>query len=404
MVNYLKIVVAGEIDAGKSTLIGRFLYEMGSIPKETVRELENTCQSLGRNLEFAYLLDSFEEERMNQLTIDTTQAFCENKKGKGFLFIDVPGHRELLRNMLCGSSDADTAILVIDAGKSVEEGTLRHSSMLKFLGIEEVICIFNKMDYVNFDQSIFLDAKKKAIECFKKIGIKPTYFIPICAKQGDNLIKRSQRMSWYKGLTVLEALNKQIGFREKENSDFYFPIQDVYNIGQEHVFVGNIVSGRIKAKEMVKISPLDRSCRIKQIKAFDKVTNSAKAGESVGLVLNESDNLRRGQVIYKGKPPQATNKILAKIICVQPLNPKERLIFKCATQETFASITQINNILDTARSEVKKEGEGLKEGDAAEVSIVTDELVSIKKFSQINSLGRFVLQKDGRIYAAGIVL
>lgn len=401
----LKIVVAGEIDAGKSTLIGRFLYDIGSVSKETIKELENTCQRLNRDVEFAYLLDSFEEERINQLTIDTTQIYCKNKTGGGFSFIDVPGHKELLKNMLSGSSDADKSILVIDVKKSTEEGTIRHGYVLKFLGIEEVILVFNKMDMVGFDRNIFRDSKEIAGEFCNKIGIKPIYFIPISAKQGDNLIKISQKMTWYKGPSLFEALNRlNKELDEAKKQDFCFPIQDTYCIDGQKICVGNIASGTIKRNEIVKISASDKKHEIKEIKTFNKSRPFAKAGESIGLILTESGNLRRGQIIYKGTPPEVTTKILAKIICIHPLTTKEKFLFKCSTQQTPATIKQVNSVLDTTNLKISHGVDELKKTEAAEVVIVTQEPIAIRRFNQGNVLGRFVLQNNGEIYAAGIIL
>ncbi|TAM37844.1 GTP-binding protein, partial [bacterium] len=148
MQNCLKVVVVGDVDAGKSTLIGRFLYESGSLPEGAIAGIEESCKKQGNDFEFAYLLDSLEEERENQLTIDTTQVFCRDKKGREWVFIDVPGHRELIKNMLVGSSYADVAVLVVDAQRSLKEQTKRHVQILKFLEIKRLILVINKMDIV----------------------------------------------------------------------------------------------------------------------------------------------------------------------------------------------------------------------------------------------------------------
>lgn len=400
----LAVVLAGEVDAGKSTLIGRFLYEMGSVTKETTEELRKACQKLETDFEFAYLLDSFEEERRNQLTIDTTQIFCKAKLGKGFLFIDVPGHRQLLKNMLCGSSYAEAAIVVIDAGKSIEEATKTHINVLRFLGIEQIIVALNKIDLVNFNEGVFIQAKKKIAEFFNRIGIQPEYIIPLSAKEGENLVKKSPKMPWYKGMPLLEALNRLNKRFKKEICDFYFPIQDVYCIDGEKVYVGNIISGKIKRKEAVKILPQNLECKVKKIKVFDKIKPKALAEQSIGLVLTGPDSLGRGQIIYRGRPPQVANQISAKIFCVHPLGLEDSLFFKCATQETPAKISRINKIFDTPNLEIGRGIKNIKEAEAAEVVINTEKPVVIKKFHQLQSLGRFVLENNKEICAAGIVL
>jgi sulfate adenylyltransferase subunit 1 (EFTu-like GTPase family) len=187
MRNTLKVVVVGEVDAGKSTLIGRLLYDTASLHKAAMLEIFQASKLQGNILEFAYLLDGLEEERRGQLTIDTTQAFCRNAKS-GFWFIDVPGHAELLKNMLCGSSYAQAAILVTDATKSLEDGTIRHLNVLKFLGIEQIVIVLNKLDILDFSKDAFERAKGEIFEFIKSIGMKTKYFIPVSARQGDPLV------------------------------------------------------------------------------------------------------------------------------------------------------------------------------------------------------------------------
>jgi bifunctional enzyme CysN/CysC len=401
MENILKVVVAGDVDSGKSTLIGRFLYALGTLSQGAIEEIEEVCQRLKGNFEFAYLLDSFEEERRNRLTIDTTQAFCKTKSGKQFVFIDVPGHKELLKNMLCGSSYADMAILVVDVLGAIEQQTKRHAFILKFLGIKQIIVVVNKMDLVNFDGIIFNRVKAKVSGYFQKIQLKPKYFVPISAIQGENLLEMSKKMDWYKGLSLVKALNTC--FRKKNKEGLRFSIQDIYNINKEKVVVGSIVSGKIKKGEKVTILPLNKECKIKAIKVFNKNKSAARAPEGIGLVLNNMDGLERGQIICKPRLPMARKEILTKIFCVRPLNVKENFSFRCLTQETPARLSQIIGIWDIASLEPKSKDDILKEADFAEVIIVTENPVVVESFIGLNSLGRFVLLDSSEICAVGII-
>jgi len=395
----LKIVVVGNVDAGKSTLIGRFLYDSGALYKDVVEEIN---QKLLDDFEFAYLLDSLEEERKNQLTIDTTQAFCKTKKGREFIFIDTPGHQELIKNMLCGSSYADIAILVVDMQRSIAEQTKRHVFILKFLGIREIIIVLNKMDSIGFNEAIFKEIKNEVAKFLKKLQLQPKYFIPTSAKQGDNLLKMSKKMAWYKGLPLVEALNAY--FKKKNKRPFCFPIQDIYGINKEKVAVGKIISGEVKKGDKVNISPLNKECKVRAIKVFDKDRSFAGAPESIGLIFDDMNDLKRGQIICKSRLPRVSSNILAKILCIQPLNINENLVFKCLTQETLARISKISRIWDMVSLE-SRIGEGaLRENDVAEVNIVTDNPVSSESFEGLNSLGRFVLENNKEICAAGIIL
>ncbi len=400
MKDYLKIVVTGEVDSGKSTLIGRFLYETGSLSEGVVEEIGNVCQRLGSDFEFAYLLDSFQEERINRLTIDTTQTFCKTKRGKRLIFIDVPGHRELFQNMLCGSSYADAAILVIDAEKSIEEQTRRHLFILKFLGIDQIFLALNKMDLVGFEESVFEIIKQKINMFSEKLGIQPGFFVPLSAKQGENIIRKSRKMAWYKGLSLAEALNGY--FKKRTNEDFRFPIQDIYELNGDKVAVGEIISGSIKNGEIVNILPIDKECSVRKIKVFNKNKSYAKALESIGLVLDDMNELRRGQVICKPILPKVTKEILARIFCVNCLNAKQNLRLRCVTQDVPARIQQITGVWDTATLEPKSNSDSLGQLDVAEVIMTTDIPLVLESYKGSNSLGRFILKDNSEISAVGV--
>lgn len=398
--------MVGEVDAGKSTLIGRFLFEMGLVSKEAVDEIRHSCEGLNQGFEFAYLLDSFEEERKNKLTIDTTQVFCKGKKGKGFVFIDVPGHRQLLKNALCGSAYADVAILVVDIKKSIEEGTRNHINMLKFLNIEKIIVVLNKMDEAGFNEDIFRKVKSEIADFFQTSGLIGEHIIPIAASQGDNLNKRSKMMSWYKGPVLITALNKLKNTLKKEKSHgFYFAVQDNYLIHGESFLVGPILSGSIHRGEAIKISPSGREGRIKKIQIFNSIESKALEKESPGLVLEEMTEVNRGQILYTKVPLQVTTEITAKIFCVRQLNSQDTFTLKCLTQEIPAKIVRIAEVIEGSTAlEAGLIKDVLEEAAVAEVVIATEKPVAIKKYNQLSSLGRFILEDKKEICAAGIIV
>ncbi|MBU0547302.1 MAG: 50S ribosome-binding GTPase [Candidatus Omnitrophica bacterium] len=403
MKNVLKVVVAGEVDAGKSTLIGRLLYDTGSLHKAALAEIFQASRLNGNILEFAYLLDGLEEERRGQLTIDTTQAFCRNAKS-GFWFIDVPGHAELLKNMLCGSSCSQVAILVTDATKSLTDGTIRHINVLKFLGIEQIVVVLNKLDILDFSKDGFERAKGEISAFFKLIGIKTEYFIPVSARQGDNLAKKSTQIPWYKGPCLISALCSLKGKNKTDKkSRFYFPIQDVYVRKEEPVFVGTILSGQIRKNDAIYVSPEGRVDKIKAIRVLGKDKISAKAPESIGLELVRGDRLSRGQIISNDGKLSASAEITAKILCVQPINPGEKLFFSCTMQQTICSIKQINKFSPISAVAISDSKVSLDKEDVAEVLITCKEPVVVKKFLQVEALGRFVLKNDREIIAVGII-
>jgi len=403
MKNALRVVVTGEVDSGKSTLIGRMLYDTASLHKTAIEEISQASRLNGNILEFAYLLDGLEEERRGQLTIDTTQAFCRNYRS-GFWFIDVPGHAELLKNMLCGSSYSQAAILVVDATKSLEDGTIRHINVLRFLGIERIIVVLNKLDILGFSKDVFEAAKGEIRAFLDSIGIKTEYFIPASCRQGDNLAKKSAKTPWYTGPSLISALHSLGGINKTGGKEgFYFPIQDVYLRKGNPVFVGTILSGKIRKNDAVHISPAGKRDKIKAIRVFGANKLSAKAPQSIGLELARGEGALRGQVISSDGGLSASSEITAKILCVQPINPQDKLFFSCATQQAICSIKQINKFSLVLAGAISDRGAGLNKEDVAEVLIAVREPVSVKRFSQVEALGRFVLKKDREIVAVGII-
>jgi len=403
MQDCLKVVVAGDVDAGKSTLIGRFLYESGSVADGAIANIEESCRRQGNDFEFAYLLDSLEEERGGQLTIDTTQVFCRDKKGRQWIFIDVPGHRELFRNMLVGSSYADVAVLVVDAERSLREQTKMHSQVLKFLGIRQFIVVINKMDVACYNKKIFLKEKERISGFLRKINIKPACCIPVSAKQGDNLFNNSRRTNWYKGATLIEAL--AVSCRKPGGNNFRMPVQDIYKLKGKNIIAGRIIAGRIKAGEKVNILPSNKEARVKQIRVFKQSIPAAGFPANVGLILDNSEGLARGMILAKPRLPDVKTRVLAKIFCVYPLKIGERLRFKSATQNVVAHIKRIDTVWGSADFKAMPKIGLLRQADLAEIVIAVEQPVVTERFEDRNSLGRFVLEsKEREICAVGIIV
>ncbi len=389
----LNIVVSGEIDAGKSTLIGRFLHEAGAVPSEALKEIEETSRRLGRETEFAYLLDSFEEEREGQLTIDTTQTVFANPRGPDLLFIDVPGHAELLKNMLTGSSCADAALLVVDIRRAIEEGTRRHVRILEFLDVRHMTVALNKLDAVGYSEAAFREARGAIEEYFKGRGLTPEEIIPVSAKQGDNLLRRSKAMGWYRGRTLFGALNRiRPALPPRSRDAFCFPVQDTYWINGEGVCAGNVVSGSLRKGERVEASPDGRRLKVKKIHVFGAKPESVRSPEAVGVSVVPFGGVRRGTVLYKGFSPSLTSRFVARVLCMRPLSEGETLVAQCATQLRGARIAALRDVLEGA------------DGRAAEAVIETDEPLAVTCHGSGLPLSRFVLRDASGICAAGIVV
>jgi len=397
----LKVVVVGAVDSGKSTLIGRLLYESGSLHHGVTKDVENSCRRLGRDFEFAYLLDSFEEERRDQLTIDTTQVCCKIRNGKKFIFIDAPGHRVLIKNMLCGASYADIAILVMDILNPLEEQTKLHALILKFLGIQSIILVLNKIDKASFKESAFLESKKSTDAFFQRIGLEPEYCLPVSAKEGCNLMDRGKEMPWYQGISLLEALNMYSG--RLPDTHFCFSTQDIYSIGGQTIAVGPIISGRITKGDTVNILPSNRKSKIKIIRSFNKNKSKAAVPESVGLVLDNMESISRGCIISNSDIPKIAEEIKSKVFCLTSLNEGQKIKLRCLNQEVSGCVKKIKRIWESYGKQYDTETAKKTDAYFAEVSITSDKPLITEQFTGSNSLGRFVIEKDNEICAVGII-
>jgi sulfate adenylyltransferase subunit 1 (EFTu-like GTPase family) len=395
--NMLKFVIVGHVDHGKSTLIGRLLFDTNSLPQDRIKEMLE-CGSKEKN--FAHFLDCFQEEREKEMTVDTTQAPLKIKN-KNFMLIDVPGHQALLKNMLTGASFADAAVLVVDVKKVLEEQTKRHLYILKFLGIVQLIVCINKMDLVLYKKENFIKSKKRIEVFLKELYFDVKKIIPISAKEGENLLISSSKMHWFKGPSLVETL--YIFKKENRIFDFRFPVQDIYEVNGEEVVVGMIGSGAIRQGDIVNVSESSEKLKVKAIKVFKKTIRSAKSKESIGLVFEKlPKGLKRGQVLYKGKPIKLTNQIRARIFCFNTVNMQEELLLKCSTQEAPGKLRRINKVIDTATLKEHKDVMKLEPSEAGEVEIITERPLVTESFKDFPDLGRFIIEKDNDICAVGV--
>ena len=402
----LSFVIVGHIDHGKSTLIGRLLYDTDSLQPDRIEEMKKASAGRGRETEFAFLLDHLEEERKQGITIDTTQVFFKSDKRR-YVIIDAPGHVEFVKNMITGASQAEAAVLIIDVAEGVMEQTKRHSYMLSLLGLRQVVVVLNKMDLVGFSQERFCEIKADAEQWLKSIGIEAGMYIPISAIRGDNVVKRSENMDWYDGPTFLESLDTLKNRLPAEDKPMLLPVQDVYKIDDKRINAGRVETGVIESGMEVKILPSGEVTKIKSIEKFLAEPMRAVASECIGVTTSDAVFLDRGNVIcVSGCEPELTDRIAASIFWMtkHDLSKGEKLTIRCATQETSCKIESINKRIDSSTLEVIEEnGDVLKNLEVAEVIIRTKKPVAVKNFNDVQELGRFVLVHDENICAGGII-
>lgn len=400
----LKFVIVGHVDHGKSTLIGRLLYDTNSLPDGKIEEIKQICESLGKDIEFSYVMDHLEEERDQGITIDTAQIFFNPEK-RGYVIVDAPGHVEFIKNMITGASQAEAAVLIVDAEEGVKEQTKRHAYILSMLGLNQVIVVVNKMDLVDYDQRRFDAVKKELLKFLSEINIKPSYVIPISAKEGDFVARKTGNMNWYDGPTVLEALDT---FRTKESArdkPLRYVVQDVYDFDRR-IVVGRVESGLIRQGDKIKILPSGEETSVKTIEEYLKDVSEAEAGKSIGITTEDKLFIDRGDVIvHDTDMPVVTDEIRANIFWMDriPFKKGEGIWFRCATQEIACEIEKINKVINSSTLElIGEDVEEIKNREVADIIIRTEKPVVVENFNKIQELGRFVLVREDTC-AGGII-
>lgn len=401
----LPIVITGHIDHGKSTLIGRLLYDTGILKEDRYREIIQTSATLGKDTEFAFVLDALEEERERGITIDTTQIYFQTPKRK-YVIIDAPGHKEFLRNMITGASYAEAGVLIIDAKEGIMEQTKRHAYLLNMVGIKDVCVLINKMDLVGYSREVFEQIRKDALSFFSALSMHARRFIPISALSGVNVARRDTAvMDWYQGPSLLETLD-EMEYKAFEERPFRFPVQDLYLVDDETVILGRIESGEVMRQMDVYILPEGKTGRIKEIKKFMQTDiQKASWGESIGLTLDETDSIRRGSVLSGSRDAIVTKAFEASVIWFEGCyDENEKIKIRCTTQERDCQMI-IHEKFDPGTMDKKSDGKNhLDIGEVARVRIETDREMVIDPFSYIPEMGRFIIEKNGIPVAGGIIV
>jgi len=403
----LSFVIVGHVDHGKSTLIGRLLFDTDSLPPDKVAEIKKASEGLGRGTEFAYLLDHLEEERKQGITIDTTQVFFKSKV-RDYVIIDAPGHVEFVKNMITGASQAEAAVLIVDAEEGVKEQTKRHSYMLAMLGLEQVVVVINKMDLLDYSQEHYEKIKADVAEWLASIGVEPISYLPISARDGENIAVKSDKMPWADCLTFLESMDSLVNRSHDSDKSLIFPVQDVYKVDDKRINVGRVETGILKKGDEIKILPDGQITKIRSIEKFLADVTEAGPSECVGMTTTDSVFLDRGNIICLPNvdEPILTDTVSASIFWMSKKGVKvgDRMSLKCATQEQPCRIESISKRINSSTLEVIAEGsDSIENLEVAEVTIKTKKPVAIKNFNDVQELGRFVLVRDENTCAGGIV-
>ncbi|MCI4339140.1 MAG: translation elongation factor EF-1 subunit alpha [Thermoplasmata archaeon] len=414
---HLNIVFIGHVDHGKSTTVGRLLVDTGVIRQEEIDKFRAEAEAKGKaTFEFAWVMDDLKEERERGVTIDIAHRRFDTQKYY-FTIIDAPGHRDFVKNMITGTSQADAAVLVVSAAEGVQEQTREHIFLARTLGVNQLICAINKMDRqeVNFSEAKFEAVKEELTKLLKNVGYKvaeQVVFLPISAFKDDNINKASPNMPWFKGPNLLAALDNLKVPEKATGKPLRLPVQDVYTItGIGTVPVGRVETGMLKVGEKIIFLPSGKSGEVKSIEMHHEAVTEAQPGDNVGFNVRgiDKNDIRRGDVAGPlSNPPTVVESFTANI---QVLNHPSVLtvgytpVFHAHTAQVACEFTQILKRLDPKTGQVAEENPTtLKTGDAAVVVITPKRPLVIEKYKEFPQLGRFAVRDMGQTVAAGVVV
>lgn len=405
----LHIVVVGHVDHGKSTVIGRLLYDTDSLPQGAVDKVKRIARETGKPFEYAYLLDAFEEEQKQGITIDTTQIQFATKK-REYVIIDAPGHKEFLKNMISGAANANAALLIVDAKQGVQEQSKRHGYMLSLLGIEKVYVVVNKMDLVDYSEEVFHKVADDMKEFLEPLGVKPLRYLPVSGYQGDNIATKSVNMPWYDGPVLLDSLDLLEASKEILDKDLRLPIQDVFKFDERRIIAGRIEAGKLAVGDEIAIYPSGRRTVIQSIAYWQERDKKerALAGESTGIIVRDEFFNQRGEIITTpgAKAPHVSNRLRASIFWMgrNPLRKGSTYKLKLATQEVEAEVADIVKTIDAANLDSREGAKELRLNDVAEVILSLKEAIAFDVFQEHQATGRFVLVDGYDVAGGGIVV
>lgn len=411
----VKIVFAGHVDHGKSTLLGRLLTDLGALPEGKLEAVAESCKRRGVVFEWAFLLDALRAERDQGITIDSTQVQAETETRR-FVFIDAPGHHEFIKNMVTGAAQADAAVLLVDAKDGLQAETQRHAFLLGILGIRDVIVAVTKMDLVGYDQARFDDLAGRVTAHLASLGFDPNRVkaIPVAARDGENILTRGATMPWYSGPALiqhLDALTPGTAAADAAAAPLRFIVQGVYKFDERRILAGRILSGSLAVGDEIQFSPGNRRGQVKSIETWptpadpaDRPTR-AETGQSVGITLDQQSFIERGAVgAHPATPPHLISALRGRIVWfgAEPLTPGARYKMKLNAGEHLCIAETIEHVLDTGDLS-KSSAAAVHRNQIADVVFRSRGLMAADTHGEAPQTGRFVLVDSHRIVGCGLI-
>ncbi len=418
----LRFITAGSVDDGKSTLIGRLLYDSKGIFADQLAAVSRAKhkRTVGDTIDLSLLTDGLEAEREQGITIDVAYRYFATPKRK-FIIADTPGHEQYTRNMVTGASTADAVIILIDVSKvkfgkdgSVQllTQTKRHSTIAKLLQIEHVVVAVNKMDLVDYDRSVYERIVAEYEKFAQSLGLNDITAIPLSALAGDNVVDRSDKLAWYDGPTLIELLESLSVYDQSHAAPLRFPVQLVarhngHEANDFRGYMGRIESGMVKVGDKLVVQPSNQSATVKEIVTFDGSLESAVAGQSVTLVLNEYVDVSRGDMLAGSAQPATLLKQVTADVCWmadEPLDLRRKYWIKHGTRQTAAKVARLDTILDV-NTQQRHPADGLKLNDIARVQLTVQQPLAADAYADIRATGAFILidEVTHQTVAAGMI-
>jgi bifunctional enzyme CysN/CysC len=406
-----RLVIVGHVDHGKSTIIGRLLADTGSLPEGKLERVRETCRRNAKPFEYAFLLDALKDEQAQGITIDAARCFFKTDKRR-YIIMDAPGHVEFVKNMVTGASRAEAALLVIDAVEGIRENSRRHGYLLAMLGIRQMTVLVNKMDLVDYRQSVFTETVADYQAFLSEIGVGSVQYIPVSGLEGDNIAAVSKKMPWYQGPTVLAELDRFKSEHPPEEKPFRLPVQGVYKFtgggDQRRIIAGTVLSGRLHVGDEVVFYPSGKRSRVQSLESFPPTPLLAvQAGAATGFTLSDQIYVKRGElaVLAEEAKPQATSRLRCNLFWLgkKPLVTNKSYILKLGTAKVKMRLETISRVLDAASLETMTKQEVARH-EVAEGTLRLEEAIAFDRAMDNAATGRFVIVDDDEIAGGGIVV
>lgn len=408
----MNIVVVGHVDHGKSTVIGRLLADTCSLPQGKLEQVKAACKRNARPFEYAFLLDALKDEQAQGITIDSARCFFKTEK-RDYIIIDAPGHVEFLKNMVSGAARAEAALLVIDAQEGIAENSKRHGYLISMLGIHQIVVLVNKMDLINYNQDLFKSISTEYGGFLEDLGVKPIAFIPISARNGNNLAAHSKNMPWYSGRTVLEHIDAFTKQEDNISKPFRMPVQDVYKFTEagddRRIIAGTIETGKISVGDAVVFMPSGKKSTILSIEEFNCDTRySVSSGYAAGFTLKDELYLPRGEIMCRieDRLPQVDTRFKVRIFWMAsaPMIREKKYKLKIATARVTVRLVEVLSSIDATDLSSVKGKRQIDRHDVAECILETVRPIAFDPIDDIPATGRFVIVDNYDIAGGGIII